>query len=155
MFGASWKYSLGRKFNVKWSIMHTYHTILTIWESAPIMPYLLYLPCLPYLPYGTERANILHMMQAVRMFVHSWKYSLGRKFNVKWSIMHTYHTIPYLPYGSQLTLCILTIPYHTYHMGIHYAYLLTILTYHMRMCPYGRRPTTEDRCENHFDLWYI
>merc|ERR1712196_720745 len=46
------------------------------------------------------------------------------------SIMHTYHTIPYLPYGSQLTLCILTIPYHIYHMGIHYAYLPyhTILT---------------------------
>ena len=32
------------------------------------------------------------------MFGTSWKYSLGRKFNVKWSIMHTYHT--YLPYGN-------------------------------------------------------
>ena len=32
------------------------------------------------------------------MFGTSWKYSLGRKFNVKCSIIHTYHT--YLPYGN-------------------------------------------------------
>ena len=60
MFGASWKYSLGRKFNVKWSIMHTYHTILTylLTHHMGIPPY----AYLPYLLMGVIHYAILTIL---------------------------------------------------------------------------------------------
>merc|ERR1712196_447426 len=92
-----------------------YHTILTIWESIMhtyhTIPYHTY-----HMGVSSHYAYLPH-----HTILTIWE-----------SIMHTCHTIPYLPYRSQLTLCILTILYHTYHIGVssHYAYLPchTILT---------------------------
>ena len=97
MFGANWKYYLGRKFNVKWSIMHTipYHTyLLTIWEFLLMHTYHTYLwewsimPYLPYLPY----------------LLIGFHYAILTILTYGNPLCHTYHTyswdsiMPYLPY---------------------------------------------------------